>query len=317
MACCPLFAAVSFEREQLLFAAAGLLLFAAVCAVLLRRARAFRAAGAGRVAALSLVAVPLGALASIGPALGAPRGFPVAAADPWILASLFALGWFPIRRARCWWWGGLAVGLAAGAAAIPLLPASPGLAGVENLNRGAEVEVAWSASGARVRVVDPLDPPLLYENGEPRDLERERIARLRPASSRRCPDADGERRAAWNAFLSANLDAAIARGRLALTICGRDAFARSLVGEALLRRGVAELRCGRLAEARRDIEQASRLLGSKAALGRARRAESLLASGLVSGSSSAPRDSAPGRARRARAPSLRTWVQIVEEKLNG
>jgi hypothetical protein len=57
VACCPLFAAVSFEREQLLFAAAGLLLFAAVCAVLLRRARAFRAAGAGRVAALSLVAV--------------------------------------------------------------------------------------------------------------------------------------------------------------------------------------------------------------------------------------------------------------------
>ncbi|MFO8073030.1 MAG: hypothetical protein R6V85_14255 [Polyangia bacterium] len=276
LAPCPLLAGVSFGREGLLLAAAGLLLVAAVCAGLLRRGRGFGRAGAGRVAALSAVAVLLGALASIGPALGAPRGFPLAAADPWIFAALFALGWFPVRRARCWWWGGLAAGLAAGAAAIPLLPASPGLAGVEDVNRGAEVEVAWSASGARVRLVDPLDPPLLYVNGEPRDLERERIARLRPVSRRRCPDAAGERQAAWNAFLSANPDAAIARGRLALTICRQDVFARALVGEALLRRGVAELRCGRLAEARRDIEQASRLLDSPAALGRARRAGSLI-----------------------------------------
>lgn len=230
-----------------------------------------RALIAGLTAALA------GLLVGATPALLAPHGVPPAPFDPLLAAALAALGLAWSAHARPGWSALAASGLIG---AILLLPAAApptcAWAGAPAPSRDGSAEVSWTADGAAVLIVEPLDRPRRFVNGHELttdvDAARQRLA-TRPG---RCPDADGEERAAAEAVLSGNRDQAIARARLAVQICAAAPYARPLLGALLLDRGVEALRTGRLADADRDLTAALELLDRPAELARAN-----LAHGLV------------------------------------
>jgi hypothetical protein len=92
------------------------------------------------------------------------------------------------------------------------------------------------------------------------------------APGTRRPDAAGDEAAAAGARASGNLDAAIARARVALTIDPGSGWARAALATWLLERGISRLRTGKTAGARADLADALPLLDEPAMRERAERA---------------------------------------------
>ncbi len=238
-------------------------------------------AGRRRIARESLAVVAGASFGFAGVAasvLLAPRGLSPRLWDPALLLSALGLGWWrPLRGGG--FWLGCALGLVAGAVAVPMaLPSDPLLAGADGPRAGGAAEVGWSLDGARVRIDDPLDPPREFVNGQRTDLSIAPWRELAARSAAACPDGADEERAALEAFDSGNLDRAVARGRLALQICERPPLARAVVGEALLRRAVTALRTGRPKRAAEDLAEADGLIDDPKARTRLSRARARLES---------------------------------------
>lgn len=255
--------ALGLDRTAALGAAGAILTLGGVAVGIACRRSLGRATATGAVA-LTLLGLVCGTAAALVPAVFAAQGFEIAFVDPWLFAAIAVLGLFGAPRSRMLWWVpcGLGVGFVAWVG-FGILPAWPGLAGYEPPPEGSDVTVEWSADGAEVSIVYPLDEPVVVRNGEVRRAGIEAAAERRGEQSAECPDADGEERAAAEAVISGDRDQAIARARLALQICPASTYAREVLGGSLLERGVTRTRSGATGEAVADLEEALGLLSDK------------------------------------------------------
>jgi hypothetical protein len=256
-------------RSGSLFAWAALLVAGALALAVFhgRSPGALSARGAGGRA---LVGLLCGALAAVLAAVLAPQGLDPLTIDLVVALILLALGAIGAPLSRMIWWASCGIGLGLFALfGFPLLPTGPGLAGYEEPTAGSDVSVSWSADGAQVSVVYPLDEPVEVINGQVHQpsvvAALDRLGR----PNRDCPDADGEERATAEALVSGNRDRAIARARLALQICPQASYASLALRTALLARGVTHQRAGRSDEAVADLERALDLLSDKVERARA------------------------------------------------
>jgi hypothetical protein len=211
-----------------------------------------------------------GAAAALVPAVLAPQGRDPLVGDPLIALVLFAIGVFGSPRARMVWW--VACGAGIGLAVLlgfRALPDWSGLAGYDRPPAGSDVSVEWSANGALVSIVYPLDEPVTVQNGKVRRADVAAAEERRRIKSSTCPDADGEEQAAAEAVISGDRSQAIARARLALQICPVAQYARDVLGSSLLARGVVRLRTGKTLAATADLREAIGLLREEDDLARA------------------------------------------------
>lgn len=211
-----------------------------------------------------------GAAAALVPAVLAASGRDPHLGDPLVAFALFAVGVFGLPRGRMVWWAacGAGIGLAV-LLGFRALPDWPGLAGFDRPPAGSDVTVAWSANGAVVSIVNPLDDPVTVRNGKLHRADVEAAEDRRGVRSPVCPDADGEEHAAAEAVISGDRSQAIARARLALQICPEAQYARGVLGSSLFARGVVHLRTGRAPAAIADLREALGLLGTDDDLARA------------------------------------------------
>jgi len=261
--------ALGLERRDALSAAGGVLALGGVGVGIACR-RSFGRWTAPGVVALTFFGLIGGAAAALVPAVVAPRGFDPSLVGPCLVVVLVALGLLSRPQNRMLWWVpcGLGMGFAAwlGFAA---LPGSPGLARYEQPPVGSDVAVDWSADGAVVSIVYPLDEPVTVTNAKVRRRDAEDAEARLGKTSAVCPDSDGEENAAAEAVISGDRGQAIARARLALQICAEAVYARQVLGSSLLARGVTRMRSGQAREAVTDLEEALELVRDNSDLARA------------------------------------------------
>jgi len=271
IALAPLLAsgAAGLDRAAALSAVGGVLALGAVAVGIACRGRP----GSGSVSAaivLGLLGLVCGSAAALVPAMLAPRGLDPAAVALLLVGAISAAGLVATPRGRMLWWAPCGIGLGFAAwIGFCALPAWPSLAGFERPPEGSDVEVAWSASGAWVSIVYPLDEPVAVRNGVVVRPGLERATARLAASGASCADADGEERAAAEAVVAGDQGQAIARARLALQICAGATYAREALGSSLLARGVTRMRSGATDDALADLEEALGLLGRDEDLARA------------------------------------------------
>jgi len=250
------FGALGLGRQESLSAASGILALGGVVLGIACRRTFERWTVPGPIA-LTVLGLACGAAASLVPALLAPQGFTPGAFGPWFVVALVAIGLAFGPQNRMLWWVPCGIGMGFAAwLGFAALPCSPDMAGYEPPPEGSDVTVDWSADGAAVSIVYPLDEPVVVTNGTiSREDAGEARSRLERGSAS-CPDADGEERAAAEAVISGDRGQAIARSRLALQICEDPSYGRDVLGTSLLARGVTRMRSGSSREAIADLEEA-------------------------------------------------------------
>jgi hypothetical protein len=261
--------ALGVDRTAALGAAGAILTLGGVAVGIACRRSLGKPAVAG-TAALTALGLVCGTAAALVPAVLAAQGFDIDFIAPWLFAAIAVMGLAGEPRSRMLWWVpcGLGVGFVAWVG-FGILPADPGLAGYEPPPDGSDATVSWSADGAAVEIVYPLDGPVVIVNGEVRRADAEAAERRLQQTGAACSDADGEERAAAEAVISGDRDQAIARARLALQICEDATYAREVLGASLLARGITRMRSGKAGEAVADLEEAIGLLRDEDDLARA------------------------------------------------